>query len=71
MKLGNNWRSVKNLSSKIIEKYPSVDWSGATTMSDRLIHGYFGVEITIVRETNTSDLPKLKNQVEQIWQDID
>jgi uncharacterized protein with HEPN domain len=40
-------------------------------MRDRLIHGYFGVDISIVWETITSVLPKLKKQVEKIWQDID
>jgi uncharacterized protein with HEPN domain len=63
--------AVKNLSSEMIEKYPSVDWSGATTMRDRLIHGYFGVDVSIVWETITSDLPKLKKQVEKIWQELD
>ncbi|MFX0183077.1 MAG: DUF86 domain-containing protein [Candidatus Hodarchaeota archaeon] len=63
--------AVKNLSSEIIEKYPSVDWSGATTMRDRLIHGYFGVDVSIVWETINSDLPKLRKQVEKIWQDFD
>ncbi len=62
--------AVKNLPSEIRTKYPSVDWSGATTMRDRLIHGYFGVDISIVWETITSDLPKLKKQVEKIWQDL-
>jgi len=40
-------------------------------MRDRLIHGYFGVDTSIVWETIHKDLPKLKKQVEKIWKEIE
>ncbi len=63
--------AVKNLPSEIIEKYPSDEWRGAITMRDRLIHGYIGVDISIVWETITTDLPKLKKHAEKIWEELD
>jgi len=59
--------AVKNLPSDIITKNPDVNWRGATAMRDRLIHGYFGIDVSILWETVTTDLPKLKNQIEKIW----
>lgn len=63
--------AVKNLPKKIMEKYPSVEWRGASSMRDRLIHGYFGVDTSIVWETIHKDLPKLKKQVDLIWKEIE
>jgi len=63
--------AVKNLPKEIIEYYPSVEWRGASSMRDRLIHGYFGVDTSIVWETIHKDLPKLKKQVEKIWKEIE
>ena len=40
-------------------------------MRDRLIHGYFGVDIEIVWETIQSRLPELKKQIEKILKEID
>lgn len=40
-------------------------------MRDRLIHGYFGVDIPIVWETIKTDLPELKSQIGKIWEEID
>lgn len=63
--------AVKNLPREIIEKYPSDEWRGATTMRDRLIHGYIGVDVSIVWETITSDLPKLHKHAKKIWEELD
>lgn len=62
--------AIKNLSIDFKDKYPRVKWRGATAMRDRLIHGYFGVDIEIVWETITTDLQELKEEVEKIWRDI-
>ncbi len=61
---------VKNIPSEIVKNYPDVDWRGATAMRDRLIHGYFGVDIAIVWETIKTDLPKLEKQINIIWNEI-
>ena len=63
--------AVKNLPDDIIRKYPEINWRGATTMRDRLIHGYFGVDKAILWETITTDLPELKKQIEAIWNDLE
>lgn len=62
--------AVKNLPNETLEENPDVDWRGASTMRDRLIHGYFGVDLTVVWETITTDLPKLKKHIDRIWEDL-
>ncbi|MFX0211312.1 MAG: DUF86 domain-containing protein [Candidatus Hodarchaeota archaeon] len=62
--------AVKNIPDDITKNYTDVDWRGATAMRDRLIHGYFGVDISIVWETIKNDLPELKKQVDRIWNEI-
>ncbi|MHA2175606.1 MAG: HepT-like ribonuclease domain-containing protein [Candidatus Hodarchaeales archaeon] len=63
--------AVKNLPSDIITKNPEVNWRGATAMRDRLIHGYFGVDVSILWETVTTDLPELNRQIEKIWDELE
>jgi hypothetical protein len=63
--------AVKNLPSDMITKNPDVNWRGATAMRDRLIHGYFGVDVSILWETVTTDLPELNRQIENIWDELE
>lgn len=38
-------------------------------MRDKLIHGYFGVDIDVVWETVVEDVPRLKRELETIRSD--
>ncbi|MHA1996002.1 MAG: HepT-like ribonuclease domain-containing protein [Candidatus Hodarchaeales archaeon] len=59
--------AVKHLPNDIIIKNPEINWRGATAMRDRLIHGYFGVDVSILWETVTTDLLELNRQIQKIW----
>ena len=63
--------AVKNLPDEIITKNPEVNWRGATAMRDRLIHGYFGVDVSILWETVTTDLPELNTRIKKIWDELE
>jgi len=58
--------ATKRLSNEIREKYPDVPWKDMAGMRDKLIHGYFGVDITAVWDTVKKDIPSLKNEIENI-----
>lgn len=62
--------AVKNLSKDIRKSYPEIPWQDIAGMRDRLIHGYFGVDIEEVWETAKQDLPILKDQVKSILKDF-
>ena len=58
--------ATKHLSDTIKLRYKHIPWKEIAGTRDRLIHGYFGVNIDIVWEIATIDIPKLKAQIEEI-----
>ncbi len=58
--------AVKYLSNSIKTRYRNIPWKEIAGTRDRLIHGYFGVNIDIVWEIATMDIPELKAQIEEI-----
>jgi uncharacterized protein with HEPN domain len=49
--------AVKNLSEELRAKRADIPWKGMTGIRDKLIHHYFGVNLDIVWQVVTSDLP--------------
>ena len=47
-------------------KYPGIPWSDITGMRHRLVHGYDDINLDIVWEVVTVDLPALFTQLEGI-----
>lgn len=60
--------ATKSLSTGLREKYPNVPWKGMAGVRDRLIHHYFGVNMDIVWDIVTVELPTLESQIEAILQ---
>ncbi|MFV2040729.1 MAG: DUF86 domain-containing protein [Candidatus Hydrothermarchaeales archaeon] len=58
--------AVKNFNAKTKKAHPEIDWKGIAGMRDRLTHGYFGVDPTIVWETIQQKTPELKKKVQDI-----
>lgn len=60
---------TKNLSAELRAKYPDLPWKGMAGVRDRLIHDYFGVNLDIVWQIVTAELPEVVVKVEAIKQD--
>ncbi len=58
--------AVKNLSKSLVEQYPNVEWRSIAGMRDKLIHGYFSVNYTLVWDVAVNEIPKLRQTVEGI-----
>ncbi|NLG79711.1 MAG: DUF86 domain-containing protein [Firmicutes bacterium] len=58
--------AAKNLSQDLREKYPDVPWKGMAGVRDRLIHHYFGVNLDIVWQIATQELPEVGLQLGRI-----
>lgn len=54
------------ISTDCQERYPDVPWGQIIGMRNRLTHAYFEVDLDIVWEVVTHDLPILATQLEKI-----
>ncbi|MCL4547024.1 MAG: DUF86 domain-containing protein [Bacteroidetes bacterium] len=61
---------IGEAASKISENYKAnfseVPWTDIVGMRNRLIHGYFEVDLNILWNTITKDLPFLKTKLQEI-----
>jgi uncharacterized protein with HEPN domain len=58
--------AVKHVSKSLRKRYSEIPWQDIAGMRDQLIHEYFGVEVNIVWNTITDDIPPFKTAIEEI-----
>lgn len=58
--------AAKQVPAEVKLKYPDVPWIKMAGMRDKMIHGYFGVDIQIVWETATRSIPMLRPRISEI-----
>lgn len=61
--------AARGISAEFRQAHPDLPWKGMIGIRDRLIHGYFDVNLDVVWETVTQDLPGLISQLEKIVTD--
>ena len=58
--------AAKHIPPEVRDQYPSVDWRRIAGLLDVVIHEYFGVDIEIVWDVVSREIPALREQLEQI-----
>ncbi|MEM4308546.1 MAG: DUF86 domain-containing protein [Thermoplasmata archaeon] len=58
--------ATKRLSENTRMRYPHIPWNKMARMRDKLIHGYFGVDLDAVWDTVKKDVPLLKTMLVEI-----
>ena len=58
--------AAKGVPEAFRSQHPQVAWRGMAGMRDRLIHGYFGVDYTLVWDVVTKRIPELHEQISSI-----
>ena len=62
--------AVKNISNKLKEEHKEVEWKKIAGTRDKIIHGYFGVDLEIVWNIIKDDLPVLEKKMQKIKKDL-
>ena len=58
--------AATKMTSATLDKYPDIPWADVIGMRHRLIHAYFDINLDIVWQTVTHDLPPLVKKLERI-----
>jgi uncharacterized protein with HEPN domain len=57
---------VKTMDDEFKNKYPAIPWLSLANLRNRIVHDYEGVNILLIWDIITNDLPGLKTEFEQI-----
>ena len=59
--------AAAGISDEFCNKYPNIQWKGIIGMRNRLIHGYFDIDLDIVWKTVTQNIPPLIPHVHPLY----
>ncbi|MDG6245037.1 MAG: DUF86 domain-containing protein [Methanolobus sp.] len=60
----------KNIPEEFKRNFQDVPWSEMARTRDKLIHGYFGVDLELTWDIVENDLPELKIRMVQILEEL-
>lgn len=66
LELLRSGEATKNLPNSLKVKHPEVPWLDMAGFQDKVVHGYFGVDLGVVWDTAVKDVPFLKPLIVKI-----
>jgi uncharacterized protein with HEPN domain len=64
--IGEAVNHIHRVAPEFIAQHPELPWQDMRDMRNVVIHAYFAVDLQIVWRTVQEDLPKLKQQIDQL-----
>lgn len=58
--------AASGIGTDTTKAHPDIPWSGIIGMRNRLVHGYFSINLERVWETVQQDIPRLLSQLEPL-----
>ncbi len=62
--------ATKNISEEFKFTHPDLPWKEMIKTRDKLIHGYFGVDLDLTWDIIEKDLPDLKKRINKILKNL-
>lgn len=62
--------AVANIDEEIKQSYPNINWRGAKSMRNFIVHEYFSVDLNFVWQTLFETIPDFKIQIQTIAKDF-
>ncbi len=63
--------AASQMSELFKKKYPGVNWSRPSQLRNRIVHGYWSIDLSILQTTAVKDLPGFAAQLRTILQECD
>lgn len=60
----------RKVSPDVRKEYPSVDWTEAARMRNKLVHDYLNVDLDIVWDVVQQEFPPFLAQIQEIMRDM-
>jgi len=60
----------RNIPKEIQEKYSSISWKRMIGLRNIMIHGYFGIDLSIIWEIITRNLPETKPMIVEMLKEF-
>ena len=60
----------KSLSSELREQSPQIELREIMRMRDKIVHHYFKLDLEVVWQTATVDVPALRDQIDQLLTEL-
>lgn len=64
-------RQPRKISEEFKARHPSLPWRVMAGMRDKLIHDYIRVDLEVVWETVTRNIPDIVPQIRRLLSDVD